>query len=563
MKLKTYTAANMSTALAMVKRDLGTDAVILHTRKYRKRTFFGLGGHDVVEITASDGADMNQRRERVRRRVEPIATTMPEIGLRSRGAGVGGAGVGGGVGVGSAGHGMNAGGNGNGMGGRSGAGGNVGGGGNGGGHESQAAPSTQELIRRTYAAAMAQVEQQQPSAGGRAGRASASHEHEGLGMTGRANGAGGAGGMNGMARGHNDSLLSSLASAGMSAGVTTIPTVPTVPAVVESQAVAMKEQRAGGLAGGSNGMPMVTQSIHAGNEQLADEMRAVKRMVSQMMQKQDDSGPRDVPDELFDQYLALLEQEVAQELATEVVMEVRQELSEDDLRNADKVREALRVALSGLIPTDPNAGKWPEKNPGRPVGPRKIALIGPTGVGKTTTIAKLAANLKLKEGKSVAMITLDTYRIAAVDQLRTYANIIGVPLHVVMSPGELEDALARCADRDAVLIDTAGRSQRDDPRLDQLHGFLESADPDEVHLVLSSTGSQKVLMQIVERFSRTRIDRIIFTKLDEAVSFGVLLNVARKVNKALSYVTMGQEVPHHIEAGTSDRLAALLLGEEI
>ena len=188
--------------------------------------------------------------------------------------------------------------------------------------------------------------------------------------------------------------------------------------------------------------------------------------------------------------------------------------------------------------------------------PRTVALVGPTGVGKTTTIAKLAATFKLKQKLNVGLITLDTYRIAAVEQLRTYANIIGLPLHVLLTPEELSLALqplrasgpTRC---DGVLIDTAGRSQRDDPRLAQLRTFIRAADPHEVHLVLSSTWSQAVLMDTVERFSSIRTDRIIFTKLDEAVSFGVMLNVASKVNKRLSYVTTGQEVPHQTRAGAA------------
>jgi flagellar biosynthesis protein FlhF len=114
-----------------------------------------------------------------------------------------------------------------------------------------------------------------------------------------------------------------------------------------------------------------------------------------------------------------------------------------------------------------------------------------------------------------------------------------------------------------VLIDTAGRSQHDREKLSQLKSFIEAAQPDEVHLVLASTGTQKVLMQAIERFSEVRTDRIIFTKLDEAVSFGVLVNVIRRVNKRLSFVTTGQEVPHQIEPGRGERLAGLILGESL
>lgn len=309
--------------------------------------------------------------------------------------------------------------------------------------------------------------------------------------------------------------------------------------------------------------PAAPAARGAAGDELAQEMRVVQRMVSRMMRQQrqrdvQSGGRGDMPDKLFDQYLTLLRQEVTEELAEEVIQQVQGSLRPQDFEDAAAVRRAVHDAVAGLIPTDA-AAAGPSARPadGRP---RTIALIGPTGVGKTTTIAKLAATFKLRQKQNVGLITLDTYRIAAVDQLRTYANIIGLPLHVVISPEELRAALQKCQGCDVVLIDTAGRSQRDDPRLGQLKSFIAAADPHEVHLVLSSTGALSVLMDAVERFSAIRTDRILFTKLDEAVSFGVLLNVARKVNKRLSYVTTGQEVPHQIEASQPDRLAELVLG---
>ncbi len=295
---------------------------------------------------------------------------------------------------------------------------------------------------------------------------------------------------------------------------------------------------------------------------LTHEMRVVQRMVGRMVSQQrireNKSGERsDLPEKLFDQYLTLLRQEVAEELAEEVVGKVQASLSSSQMDDAGAVRQAVLGAVAGFIPTDDDTVKVQKSTDGRP---RTIALIGPTGVGKTTTIAKLAATFKLRQKLRVELITLDTYRIAAVEQLRTYANIIGVPLHVVVNADEMRQVMQKCRGADVVLIDTAGRSQRDDPRLEQLRTFIEAADPHEVHLVLSSTGALSVLMDAVERFSAIRTDRIIFTKLDEAVSFGVLLNVARKVNKRLSYVTTGQEVPHQIEPGRADRLAELVLG---
>jgi len=192
-----------------------------------------------------------------------------------------------------------------------------------------------------------------------------------------------------------------------------------------------------------------------------------------------------------------------------------------------------------------------------------VALIGPTGVGKTTTIAKLAANLKLREKHRVGLITLDTYRIAAVDQLKKYADIIGAPLRVVNTTDDLREAIASMSDCEYVLIDTAGRSPKDTMKLNELRGFLDAAQPDEVHLVLSTTASPSCIQLAIDRFNDVRVDKIIFTKLDEAAHVGVVLNVIRKVNKSLSYITTGQDVPNDIEVGRGKKLAQLILGMEL
>jgi len=183
-------------------------------------------------------------------------------------------------------------------------------------------------------------------------------------------------------------------------------------------------------------------------------------------------------------------------------------------------------------------------------------------VGKTTTIAKLAANLKLREKRRVGLITIDTYRIAAIDQLKKYADIIGSPLRVVNTPEDLRQAVATLQDYEYILIDTAGRSPNDTLKINELRAFLNAANPDEVHLVLSSTASQPCVELAVSRFGDVGVDKIIFTKLDEAAHVGVVLNVVRKLNKGLSYVTTGQDVPDDIEVGRGRRLAQLILGSQ-
>ncbi|MFM9996030.1 MAG: flagellar biosynthesis protein FlhF [Phycisphaerales bacterium] len=261
-------------------------------------------------------------------------------------------------------------------------------------------------------------------------------------------------------------------------------------------------------------------------------------------------------DPLFRQYLRMLESEVAAEIADEVVGRVRDELTPAELADESIVRATAARRLAAIIPADADTPA-----PGTPGDhrPLTIALIGPTGVGKTTTVAKLAAAYKLRHGRKVALVTSDTYRIAAVDQLRTYAEIIGLPLKVVLTPSEMAAACAALVDQDVILIDTAGRSPGDAARLEELRRFIAAARPHQTHLVLSGTSSQGALLEAAGRFASVNPDRVIFTKLDEAVNYGVLFNVAQRVALRLSYVTTGQEVPDHIEQGRSDRLARLIL----
>jgi flagellar biosynthesis protein FlhF len=193
---------------------------------------------------------------------------------------------------------------------------------------------------------------------------------------------------------------------------------------------------------------------------------------------------------------------------------------------------------------------------------RVVALVGPTGVGKTTTVAKLAANFKLAHGFRPGLVTVDTYRIAAVEQLRTYAEIISLPLAVANAPGEMRRAMDELGDVDLVLIDTAGRSPRDEVKIRELADFLAEARPDEVHLVLSAVAGERSLRAAVERFSVVRADRLILTKLDEADGLGGVLAVLGQADRPVSYLTTGQAVPDDIEPADRSRLARLILGHE-
>ncbi len=243
-----------------------------------------------------------------------------------------------------------------------------------------------------------------------------------------------------------------------------------------------------------------------------------------------------------------------------IMARVRDRLDPTELRDELVVRQTVLREIEATIETRSDSLLAISAGAGAgQARPRVISLIGPTGVGKTTTVAKLAATCKLRHGRRVGLITSDTYRIAAVEQLRTYAGIIGLPIKVVMSPEEMSQAIADLGSMDVVIVDTAGRSQHDARRLDELKAFIAAAGPDETHLVLASTVGDTVMRRTAERFMPLGPDRCILTKLDEAVCTGQLAGLTGRIGLPLSFVTVGQEVPDDIEPARADRLARLAL----
>ncbi|MEO1617147.1 MAG: flagellar biosynthesis protein FlhF [Planctomycetota bacterium] len=198
---------------------------------------------------------------------------------------------------------------------------------------------------------------------------------------------------------------------------------------------------------------------------------------------------------------------------------------------------------------------------------RVVALVGPTGVGKTTTVAKLAAGFRMRSKRRVGLLTIDTFRIAAVQQLQAYAQLMDLPMVVVESPPQMPDALQQLGDVDVVLIDTAGRSPRGDLDIGALAEMLRSAQPDETHLVLSATSTAAVIQSSLDGFAPTRPTAAILTKLDEApYTAAILSSVAEGPTDAglpsgvpLSYVTHGQHVPDDISVASTDELVSRLL----
>jgi flagellar biosynthesis protein FlhF len=291
---------------------------------------------------------------------------------------------------------------------------------------------------------------------------------------------------------------------------------------------------------------------------LKDQLDDLHSMMEELCQRSDGAAPsarQGMPETLFHLFTDLIDAELNDELARELIDRVHSGAADDELDDPD----LLKARLTRLIEEEIHVCGPIRVTPGQC---RVAALVGPTGVGKTTTIAKLAANYRLRERQRVGLITVDTYRIAAVDQLRTYAEIIDLPMEVVSTPREMRRAVDRLANLDLVLLDTAGRSPRDEVRIQELKSMLAEARADEVHLVLSAVAGENALTRTVEKFREVGVTALTLTKLDEVTGLGGLLPLMRRSRLPLSYVTHGQNVPDDIAAADRRRLARYVMGQE-
>ena len=197
-------------------------------------------------------------------------------------------------------------------------------------------------------------------------------------------------------------------------------------------------------------------------------------------------------------------------------------------------------------------------------GPLLCAFVGPTGAGKTTTLAKLAAHYRLNKNKAVSILTADTYRIAAIEQIRTFADIMNIRLQVVFSPDEVPEALVECTSDDIVFIDTAGRSPHNTEHMRDLEAFMAAIHPEEVHLVLSATTKDQDLSDTIAHYRHLGANRVLFTKFDETGQLGNVFNaVVKSGGMPVSYFTFGQSVPDDIELAQPARFIRRLWKESI
>lgn len=270
-------------------------------------------------------------------------------------------------------------------------------------------------------------------------------------------------------------------------------------------------------------------------EAFKDEVKEIKGMLNEILKN---TNNEEKEDELMHKFKEL-------DLNYDYLEEVR-----EALENADDKEEGLKKYLSE------NINIFDKNISGR------VVLVGPTGVGKTTTIAKLAGKMALVENKKVGLITIDTYRIGAVEQLRTYAEIMNIPFKVVITIKEMEEAIESMKDLDVVLIDTTGRSSKNYMQISELRAFVEKAEPDHTIMVVSSITKNKDIEFILKGYEKLNYDKIIITKLDETSSYGIIHTILSVGKKPIAFITTGQNVPNDIKIPTKSEIIKLIMGED-
>ncbi|QAA31691.1 flagellar biosynthesis protein FlhF [Clostridium manihotivorum] len=270
---------------------------------------------------------------------------------------------------------------------------------------------------------------------------------------------------------------------------------------------------------------------------LVKEMREMKSLISKVISGED---AKEKPYENLRK--SLINNDIEENLVENIIKDIPLSAEQD----IDILKEAIekRIAVENVDLKGP------------------VVLVGPTGVGKTTTIAKLAGRMALIEKKKVGLITVDTYRIGAVDQLKTYAEIMNLDFKVVITTKEMEDAVKSMEHCDVILIDTTGRSSKNSMQISELRAFVQKVNSDNIHLVISATTKNRDIKSIVEGFKILNYNHVIITKLDETSVYGSILNILQLADKPISFMTTGQTVPDDITIFTKEKIAKLIMGED-
>lgn len=302
--------------------------------------------------------------------------------------------------------------------------------------------------------------------------------------------------------------------------------------------------------------PLPNQPTSEGNKKLEQAMLAeiagLKKMLQTVAEQQPDLP---LPEPIQKCGQLLLDQDVPKDIRDELMSSLLQKwYSNGSGANEREVNKWLRQELYERLSTLSFGGITFTK--------KYINLVGPTGVGKTTTLAKIAAECALKYKKRVALITTDTYRIAAIDQLKTYAKILNVPLEVCYSLEDYKQACEAFKDYDIVLIDTAGRNFRNQQYVEDLKKVVDFEQDMETFLVLALTAKQKDMIDIYKQFSLIKINKFIFTKADETSTYGAMLHMMKTSHIGVAYITNGQNVPDDMISANREQVTNLILGVE-
>lgn len=299
------------------------------------------------------------------------------------------------------------------------------------------------------------------------------------------------------------------------------------------------------------------KQIEAPTTTINKEVNEIKDMLNTVIKKMNKQELPDLlktadNDEVLKLYNLLKEQELEESLIEEIInMYVA---VHNDKQGVMKEKQLLKVEMKKVI--DKYIVSQQKRN-----NSKTMVFIGPTGVGKTTTIAKLAAQYTLNEGKTVGLVSADTYRIAAIEQLKIYSDILNLPLEVVYDSTEIDYAIRQLNHKDIIMVDTAGRSHKDKKQVAELQKLLEGINEKDIYLVISCTSKYSDIKEIISTYGFIENYNIIFTKIDEATTYGTILNTARETMKPIAYITTGQSVPDDIESVTIEKIVSLLIKE--
>lgn len=285
------------------------------------------------------------------------------------------------------------------------------------------------------------------------------------------------------------------------------------------------------------------------SQNVYEELQELKKL----MKTQSTSSPLVYPGVLQKLYNHLIHQEVSETLATRLIDPLVEHyyIAKGNIDIAT-AKEWVKERLSSELEDIPFGGVDFSK--------KYIHLVGPTGVGKTTSLAKIAAEGVLSHHKRVAFITTDTFRIAAIDQLKTYAKILDVPIEVAYNLDDYKKAKERLSDYDIVLVDTAGRNFKDEKYVQELKETVDFEEELETYLVLSITSKAKDIEEIYKQFKSVPIKRLIFTKVDETSHYGAMINIMMKYNIGVAYLTDGQNVPDDIREASPQTIVRKVVG---